>query len=153
MERGGKVKAVSRRQMKELLGAYIGECEGLPPIDHDGQISFIDEYFAAGAPEFKAVFSACNLSLRVLSLLLKGKPFSRLDEGERQKLLNRIISSRNPFIRGIGVLLGLPLLMSYYRRPEVAVPLGFDSRALREESNLRTVTRDRDLPPKGEERP
>jgi hypothetical protein len=41
--------------------------------------------------------------------------------------------------------------MSYYRRPEVAVPLGFDSKALREEADLRVVTRDKDLPPKGEE--
>jgi hypothetical protein len=147
------VKAVSRQQMQELLAAYIGAPEGLPPIDPDAQAAFIDEYFAAGAPELKAVFFLCNLSLRVVSLLLKGKPFSRLCLEEKQELLNRIIASRNPLIRGIGVLPGLPLLMSYYRRPEVAVPLGFDAGALKEESNLRVVTRDRDLPPKQEDAP
>jgi len=139
--------------MQELLAAYIGEPEGLPPIDPVGQATFIEEDFAAGAPELKAVFFLCNLSLRVVSLLLKGKPFSRLGMEEKQELLNRIIASRNPLIRGIGVLPGLPLLMSYYRRPEVTVPLGFDAAALKEESNLRVVTRDRDLPPKQEDAP
>jgi hypothetical protein len=147
------VKAVSRRHLQELLIAYIGEAEGLPPVDADGQIAFIEEYFAAGAPELKAVFFLCNLSLRSLALLLKGRSFSRLTVEQQQELLNRIMSSRNPLLRGVSVLLGLPLLMSYYRRPDVAVPLGFDAAALKEESNLRVVTRDRDLPPKQEEQP
>ena len=145
------MRTVSRRHMRELMAAYVGEPEGLPPIDPDGQIAFVEEYFEAGAPELKAIFFLCNLSLRALSLLLKGRPFSRLDVEEQQELLNRIIASRNPLVRGIGVLLGLPLLMSYYRRPEVALPLGFDPKALKEESNLRVVTRDHDLPPKKED--
>ncbi len=147
------MKGVSREHMRELLTAYIGEPEGLPPIDAEGQTAFIEEYFAAGAPELKAVFFICDLSLRALAIALKGKPFSRLPIEQRQELLNRLMSSRNPLLRGVGVLLGLPLLMSYYRRPEVAVPLGFDAAALKEESNLRVVTRDRDLPPKQEGQP
>ena len=145
--------AVSRRQMRELITAYIGEDEALPPPDPAGQMQFIEEYFAAGAAELKVIFFACNWSLRALSLLLKGRRFSRLQREEQEELLNRLMSSRNPLLRGVGVLLGLPLLMSYYRRPEVAVPLGFDSRALKAESDLRVVTRDRDLPPKQEARP
>ena len=144
------MRTVSSRHMRELLAAYIGETEELPPVDTESQIAFIDEYFAAGAPELKAVFFLCNLSLRILAVPLKGKPFSRLDVEEQQDLLNRLMSSRNPLLRGIGILLGLPLLMSYYRRPEVAVPLGFDAAALKEESSLRVVSRERDLPPKQE---
>ncbi|MDD3718795.1 MAG: hypothetical protein PHP28_09060 [Actinomycetota bacterium] len=142
------MKGISDREMRELMDAYIGEPEGVPPLDPEGQIAFIEEYFAAGAPELKVIFLVCNWSLRALSLLLKGRPFSRLGVEEQQELLNRVMSSRNPLLRGVGVLLGLPLLMSYYRRPEVAVPLGFDAAALKEESTLRVVTRDRDLPPK-----
>ncbi len=144
---------VSRRQMQELMVAYIGEAEGLPPPDPTGQMEFIEEYFAAGAAELKVIFFVCNWSLRALSLLLKGRPFSRLGPDGQEELLNRLMSSRNPLLRGVGVLLGLPLLMSYYRRPEVAIPLGFDSRALKAESDLRVVTRDRDLPPKQEAQP
>lgn len=145
------MKGIPDRHLRELMEAYTGRPEGLPDIDFDGQIAFIDEYFDAGAPELALVFAACNLSLRGLSLLLKGRSFSRLEQEEREELLNRIMSSRNPLLRGIAVLLGLPLLMSYYRRKDVAVPLGFDSRALREEADLRVVSRDKDLPPKEEE--
>lgn len=145
------MKGISNRHMRELMGAYTGQAEGLPDIDYEGQIAFIEEYFDGGAPELKLVFVACNLSLRGLSLLLKRRTFSRLEPEEREELLNRIMASRNPLLRGIVVLLGLPLLMSYYRRPEVAVPLGFDSKTLREEADLRVVTRDKDLPPKEEE--
>lgn len=142
------MKGISDRHLRELMEAYTGRPEGLPEIDYEGQADFIEEYFDGGAPELRVVFAACNISLRALSLLLKGRSFSRLEREEREDLLNRIMSSRNPLLRGIGVLLGLPLLMSYYRRPEVAVPLGFDSRTLREEADLRVVTRDKDLPPK-----
>jgi hypothetical protein len=144
---------VSRRHMQELLSAYVGEPEGLPPVDLEGQTAFIEEYFAAGAPELKALFALCNLSLRLFSFLFKGRSFSRLGLEQRQDLLNRLLSSRNPLLRGVGMLPGLPLLMSYYRRPEVAIPLGFDSKALKEESNLRVVTRDSELPPKQEGQP
>lgn len=147
------MRGISDRGMRELMAAYIGEPEGLPPLDHEGQMAFIEEYFAAGAPELKALFLLCNRSLRVLSVLLKGRPLSRLSPEEQEELLNRVMSSRNPLLRGVAMLPGLPLLMSYYRRPEVAVPLGFDAAALKQESDLRVVTRDRDLPPKQGEQP
>jgi len=143
------MRLLSAAFLRELMEAYVGEPEGLPPVDLEGQSAFIEEYFRAGAPELKTVFLACGAALRALSVLLKGRPFSRLSPGEREDLLNRVMGSRNPLLRGVAVLLGLPLLMSYYRRPEVAVPLGFDARALKEESDLRVVTRDRDLPPRG----
>jgi hypothetical protein len=137
--------------MRELLDAYIDQPQGLPEIDYQAQAEFIEEYLEAGAPELAHAFIASNISLRALSLLLKGKPFSRLDKKEREDLLNRLFKSRNPLLRGVSLLMGLPLLMSYYRRPEVASILGFDSRALKEEANLRAVSRDRDLPPREEE--
>ncbi|NPV59225.1 MAG: hypothetical protein HPY75_06130 [Actinobacteria bacterium] len=142
------MRLLSGRHLRELMEAYVGEPEGLPPIDLEGQSAFIEEYFAAGAPELKMLFAVCGIALRALSIFLKGKPFSRLTSHEKDELLNRVMSSRNPLLRGVAVLPGLPLLMSYYRRPEVAVPLGFDAKALKEESNLRVVTRDRSLPPK-----
>ena len=144
------MSVIPRRQMSELMTAYLGHPQGLPEIDAEGQSRFIEDYFQAGAPEIKAAFFACNLSLRALSPLMSGKPFSRLDRREQQDLINRLMGSRNPLLRGVTFLLGLPLLMSYYRRPEVAIALGFDSKALKEEAELRKVSRDRDLPPKQE---
>jgi hypothetical protein len=147
------VRSIPREQLKELLEVYVGKPEGLPDIDPDAQIEFIDEYFRAGAPELTPLFFLCNLALRALAPIMKRKPFSRLTLEEKQDLVNRISASRNPLMRGITYLLGLPVFMSYYRRYDVSVPLGFDPKALKEEANLRAVTRDRDLPPKKEGSP
>ena len=144
------MRTISQRQMRELMEAFIGHPEGLPEIDVQGQSDFIEEYFRAGAPEIKIAVFACNLSLRILSLFIKRRRFSKLDWKDREDLINGLMGSRNPLLRGVTFLLGLPVFMSYYRRPEVAVPLGFDSKALKEEANLRAVNRDRDLPPKQE---
>ncbi|MDY6795966.1 MAG: hypothetical protein SWK76_11940 [Actinomycetota bacterium] len=145
------MRMIPRKQMEELLSAYIGGAEGLPEIDMDGQIAFIEEYFRVGSPELSWLFYMCNTALRIVSFIYMRRSFSRLSQQERGDLLNTISSSRNPLIRGLAVLLGLPIFMSYYRREEVSVPLGFDPRALKEEANLRTVSRDRELPPKKEE--
>lgn len=132
------------------MEVYIGRREGMVEIDPQGQADFIEEYLSSGAPEFGPLFYLCNMALRFLALVFKRKPFSSLDLQEKQALVNRINASRNPALRGITYLLGMPIFMSYYRRREVALPLGFDAQALKEESELRTVRRDRDLPPKEE---
>ncbi len=142
------MKGLTRQQWEELLTAFTGIPEGLPPPDAEEQVPFIEEYLRAGAPELPGAFHASYLLLNVLSLLMKGRPFSRLDPGHREDLLNRLLSSRNPLPRGVATILALPVLTSYYRRPEVASPLGFDSRALKEEAALRVVSRDRSLPPR-----
>jgi hypothetical protein len=134
--------------MNELMHTFIGRPPGQPDVGPARPGDFIQDNFAAGAPELKMAFFACNIILRALTLLMKRKPFSRLSEEERQILVNGLLESRHPLLRGIVFILGLPVLMSYYRRPEVAVPLGFDSRALKEEAGLRAVSRDRDLPPR-----
>ena len=144
------MRTIPRKQLEELLEIYIGKPEGLPDIEPEEQIDFIQEYFRAGAPELTPLFFICNLALRGLALVMKRKPFSRLTLEEKQDLVNRISASRSPLLRGITYLLGLPIFMSYYRREEVSVPLGFDRKTLKEEADLRTVTRDRDLPPKKE---
>jgi len=147
------VRSIPRKQLEELLDIYIGRPEGLPGIEPEEQIDFIEMYFREGAPELTLLFFVCNLALRGLALIMKRKPFSRLSLEEKQDLVNRISASRSPLLRGITYLLGLPIFMSYYRREEVSVPLGFDPKTLKEEANLRTVTRDRDLPPKKEGSP
>lgn len=132
------------------MRSCIGEDPRLPPVDTEGQLFFLEEYFRAGAPELPGLYRVCLLALRALSILMTGKTFSRLDPEAREELFSRILSSRNPLLRGVAVLVGMPLYMSYYRRPEVSALLGFDPQALKEEADLRVVSRDRSLPPRGE---
>lgn len=147
------MKLFPRSRLDKLLSAYLGNPSSLPPPDPEGQVAFIEEYFRAGAPELPYLYRGCLYSLRLLCPLMTGRPFSRLDPEARERFLNRLLASRNPFLRGMALLAGMPLYMSYYRRPEVSVPLGFDPRALREEADLRVVTRDGTLPPREEGEP
>jgi hypothetical protein len=142
------MRSLPRRQMRQLMEAYVGQPQGLPPVDFDSQSEFIEEFLRAGAPEFRVAFIASSLGLLLLSILRTGKTFSRLGPEGRQELLNKCFNSRNPLVRGMAVLPGLAFFMSYYRRPEVAVPLGFDSEGLKADAELRKVSRDHDLPAK-----
>lgn len=143
-----RIKGMDERTFADLLEAYLGPPEGLPEPDPGGQYDLLREYFDAGAPEFPYLYSLCGLGLRIAAPLLTGKTFGRMNKEERQDFLNRVFASRNPFLRSLSVLLGMPVFMSYYRRPEVCVPLGFDAASLRREAELRTVRRDRSLPPR-----
>ncbi|MGQ9475108.1 MAG: hypothetical protein ACUVRX_01200 [Actinomycetota bacterium] len=145
------MELIPRNLFKELLFAYLGSPSHLPPPDPGEQAAFVEEYLRSGAPEFPSLYRACFLSLRILSPLMTGRPFFRLSPEAREDFLNRLLTSHNPLLRGTALLLGMPLFISYYRRPEVSVPLGFDPQTLREEADLRVVTRDRSLPPKKEE--
>jgi len=142
------VKTLTREQWEALLEAFTGRPDGLPPPEATEQAPFIEEYLHAGAPELPGAFRASYAFLNFLSLLLKGRSFTRLDPARREELLNRLLSSRNLLPRGAATILALPVLTSYYRRPEVSAPLGFDPQALREEASLRVVSRDRSLPPR-----
>src|SRR4030042_2643436 len=144
------IRSVPRGQMRWLMEAYIAQPRDLPSIDVDSQSDFIEEYLKAGAPEFRLAFISCCLGLNLLSVLMKGKTFSRLGAEGQQELLNKCFNSRNPLLRGMTVLPGLAFLMSYYRRPEVAALLGFDAAALKAEAELRKVSRDRTLPSRGD---
>ncbi len=143
-------RTLQRRQWEALMAAFVGSPEGLPPVDAQEQLPFVEEYLGAGAPELPWAFRRCYTALNALSVMFKGRTFTRLDSEDREEMLQRLLSSRNPLLRGVAVLMGLPVLVSYYRRPEVATPLGFDAAALREEAALRVVSRERALPPREE---
>lgn len=142
---------IFKKQIGDLMNVYLGNTGGLPRSDVEGQVAFMDEFFGAGAPEFRLLYYTCVISLNLLALLIKRKPFSRLSDIERQELVRKLMGNRNPLIRGVVILLSLPIYLSYYRRKDVQVPLGFDAKALKAEADLRTVSRDRDLPSKKEE--
>lgn len=142
------MKSLPRRYMQQLMEVYVGQPQGLPPIDVGSQTDFIEEFLKAGAPEFRLAFMACSLALRPLALIMMGKTFSRLGLEGQQRFINKCINSRNPAIRGVALIPGLGVLVSYYRRPDVALSLGFDAVALKKEADLRNVSRDRDLPEK-----
>ena len=149
-----KMNRFMRKQMMSLMPALVGRTVDtrdpgvMPAVDTESQLSFIEEFFAAGAPEFKLLYYACIFCFKSLVLLLERKTFSALSDARQQRLLDKLIEGGNPLLRGLVILLGLPIHISYYRREDVRTPLGFDIRALKEEAELRAVSRDRQLQPR-----
>ncbi len=142
------MNAFLTRQIEDLMPVLVGD----PPLgagyDMQAQVTFIDEFMRAGAAEFKLLFFYCAFTFKLLASLMKLKPWSKLELAEKQAVAQKLFGSRNPLLRSVAVLCGLPLYISYYRRSEVALPLGFDAAALKAEANLRSVSRDRSLPAK-----
>ncbi len=136
------------KQLEELMPVFVGDPPAFAPYDLEGQVGFIDDFMRAGAAEFKLLYFYCAFTFKLIASLMKLKPWSKLEVAEKQEVANRLFGSRNPLIRNVAVLCGLPLYISYYRRKDVQVPLGFDADALKAEANLRSVSRDRSLPPK-----
>ncbi len=142
------MNAFLARQIEDLMPVFVGDPPPFEAFDMDGQVNFIDEFMRAGAAEFKLLFFFCAFNFKLLASLMKLKPWSKLDMAEKQAVANKLFNNRNPLIRSVAVLCGLPLHISYYRRKEVQVPLGFDAEALKADANLRGVSRDRTLPAK-----
>ena len=136
------------RQLVDLIPVFVGDPPSVIDYDMEAQTQFIDDFMKAGAVEFKLVFFACAFVFKWLTSLMKMKPWSKLDMKEKQAVANRLFDSRRGLLRNVAVVCGLPLHLSYYNRDEVHKRLGFDTKALKAEANLRSVSRDRSLAPK-----
>lgn len=140
---------IFRKQIEKLVKFYFRSSywSGMPEPDPEGQASFVIWYLRTGAPEFRWLYGTCLIGLHLLSLVLGGRTFHRLSDTRKEELMNRLLASRNPLLRGIPVLLSLPVLISYYRRDEVRVPLGFDPQSLKKDAELHPVTRGKEKSP------
>ncbi len=143
-----KMNAFLTRQIEDLMPVFLGDPPVGAAVDLHGQVTFIDDFMRAGAAEFKLLFFYCAFTFKLLASVMKLKPWSKLELTEKQAVAQKLYVSRNPLLRSVPVLCGLPLYISYFRRSEISVPLGFDAAALKAEANLRSVSRDRNLPPK-----
>ncbi len=132
-----------RKQVRRLVDFYFRSAywRGLPEPEPEGQVAFVEWYLSAGAPEFRYLYELCIVSLHLLCLLLKGKTFNSLSDSQKEEVMDRLLSSRNPLLRNVPVLLSLPILISYYRREEVRTLLGFDPQGLKADAEQRVVTR------------
>lgn len=118
----------------------------MPDADPEKQSLFVLWYLRIGAPEFRWLYGTCLIGLHLLSLVREGTTFHRLSDSRKEGLIDGLLQSRNPLLRGIPILLSLPILMSYYRRDEVRVPLGFDPQGLKKEAESHLVSRGQEDP-------
>jgi len=121
-----------------------------PEADCRDSIAFQEELFETGVLEFRAATMFAFLALNLFSLLKKGRTFPRLEASAQSEIIERVFSSGSKKILGVAQLLSLAAATAYYSREDVQKLLGFDVAALKEETELRHVSRyGKPLPPKG----
>lgn len=129
------------KRLRALVPVFIQPVEGLPPVDADQVVSFVDEYLGTGLPEFRPIYYLLILTLNGLCLLRRRRSLKRLGPDETVDFLESLYSSRLAGLRAIPSLLGMPIYMAHYERDDIQPLLGFDTEALRREAAERGVER------------
>jgi hypothetical protein len=129
------------KRLRTLVPVFIQPVEGLPPVDPDQVVSFVDEYLGTGMPEFRPLYYTFILVLDGLCLLRRGRPLARLAPGQTVDFLESVYASRLSGLRAVPSLLGMPIFMAHYERDDIQPLLGFDTEGLRQEAAQRGVER------------
>ncbi len=135
---------MARNALMKIVPAMVGCEEELSPQELEEIIGEIELFLSAGAPEFRFIYYGVLVLADLLPLAVKGKTLHSLEKEEMADFLNRLYASRSALLRGLAILLGAPIQISFYNREEESRRLGFDRRELKEEAEKRVVTRDRD---------
>ncbi len=129
------------KRLAAMVPVFVQPVEGLPPVDPEQVIPFIDEFLGAGLPEFRPLYYSLVMVLYGLCRLRRGKSLERLAPEEAVEFLESLYDSRLAAMRAIPSVLGMPIFMAHYDRDEIQPLLGFDTEALRREAAERGVER------------
>jgi len=122
---------------------------GLPEPDPGRSVEYLRIVCEKGIADISLVMSLMFVLLNLYTLLLKRHTFPHLDYDTQSDLMERLFDVNIGVLKGLFQIMSTPIVMAYYCRADVQKALGFDIVALKEESNLRRVTREGGpLPPK-----
>lgn len=132
--------------LKSAIPDVLGKNEGLPPVDADQIVHWIDAHYLAGATfGFRLLYRLLILALQFLFPILFGskyKIFLSLSSEEKQLLFQKWSETRLYLLRNSFTLFKLVICFAYYGRDEVARAVGYDAEAKLEEASKRQVVRD-----------
>jgi hypothetical protein len=129
------------KRLRTMVTVFIQPVEGLPPVDPDQVVSFVDEYLGTGLPEFRPLYYFFILVLDGLCRLHRGRSLACLTPDQAVDFLESVYTSHLAGLRAIPSLLGMPIFMAYYERDDIQPLLGFDAESLRQEAAQRGVER------------
>ncbi len=145
----GIVEETIKAATPHVLG--LDAVDELPEADPQASVEFTALFCEIGIPEFRWATIVSFLLLNLYSLIKKGHTFPSLDYSTQSELMERIFAQTNRVAIIFSSLISLPIVNAYYSRLDIKKLLGFDIVAMKEESELRRVTRDGGpLPPKDE---
>jgi hypothetical protein len=116
--------------------------DGLPSADPRASVDFLEDWLDKGIPEFRVISTAAFLALSLYSIIKRGHTFPRLDHSRQAELLERLYRAKGMLAYQFLYFLATPAVNAYYSRVDVQKVLGFDIPALKQEAEMRLVTRD-----------
>jgi len=132
--------------LKAAIPDLLGGAEGLPPIDEEKLVRWVDGHYLAKATfEFRLLYRFLILALQFLFPFLFGseyKIFLPLSSEEKQRLFEKWSKSRLYLLRNSFILFRLVICFAYYGKDEVAKAIGYDAEAKLAEASKRKVVRD-----------
>lgn len=130
------------KSIKELTPAVIAYEEAMSPEELDAFLNSVLSYVNS-SKVFKTLFTVVIVITVYLPLFTRGRLFFWLSGQEKEEFLNELISNPNELLRGVGTLVSVPIKMVYYNREDEMKRLGYDAQALKQDAQLRNVTRTR----------
>ncbi|MDD3719493.1 MAG: hypothetical protein PHP28_12620 [Actinomycetota bacterium] len=111
---------IFRDQVDKLARFYSGSrfWRGLPESEPESQASLTSWYLSMSTPRFRLTYKACIVLLHLMSLARRGSTFNRLDGPGKAELMDGMLASKNPLVRGVPVILSLPFLVSHQQEGE-----------------------------------
>lgn len=85
---------------------------GLPENDPLQHARCTCRFLQQAEPSFLLLYRACIVSLHLLSMFFKGKTFNRLHDTQQQQVMDRLLISASPLLRGLPILLSAPVFTS-----------------------------------------
>lgn len=129
-----------------ILGTFA--VPELPEPDPQASVDLLQEWLDKGLPEFGTVTTFALLALNLYSLANHALTFPKLNYRAQAALMERLFKRKGMMAYGFSYIVSLPVVGAYYARIDVQKMLGFDTEALKEESEKRVATRTGSLPEK-----
>jgi len=132
--------------LKAAIPDVMGKDEGLPPIDVDEIVRWIDtQYLAKSSFEFRTLYRFLILALQFFFPFFFGseyKIFLSLSSKEKQRLFQKWSENKLYLLRNSFTLFRLVICFGYYGQDEVSKAIGYDAEAKLAEASKRQVVRD-----------
>ena len=124
-----------------ITPAAVGYRDDLPYISPEKVAREGVKHVRQGGYDLVLVFKGALFLLNIITVITHGKLLKNMEREKQQRFLEKCARSRFLLIRGIAMLLKIPLAVHYYSQDEVCLALGYSREELCTDADKHQVTR------------
>ncbi len=127
--------------MAMLTPAIVGYRDELHYIHPEKMAKEGISHFQKGGAEMILILKLAIISLNILSLITHGRLLKNMEKEKLGIFLEKSAGSRFLLVRGIVMIIKLPIIQHYYAQDEVCLALGYNREELCADADKHQVTR------------